>query len=100
LGEKPWESSTVVVEGGDVARHRRIVVPEVPHHVVARGVNRRRLFESGYEKLKYMKRFRLTAEELGVIRGRTDPEDPITLSSCTEVALRSDNFCPPVLKSR
>ena len=50
-----------------MSRCARVVVPECPHHVVARGVNRQRLFASGYDKQRYLKRFAALAEEVGVL---------------------------------
>ena len=48
-------------------RTPRFVLPDVVHHVVARGVNRQRIFCSGYDKNKYLKRFSKIAEEEKVL---------------------------------
>lgn len=48
-------------------RTSRFVLPDVVHHVVARGVNRQRIFRSGYDKGKYLKRFAKIAEEERVL---------------------------------
>ena len=50
-----------------MARVSRFVLENVVHHVVARGVNRQRIFETGYEKNKYLKRFAKVAEEEKVL---------------------------------
>lgn len=39
-----------------MARQSRLVVPEIVHHVVARGVDRTRIFRSGYDKGRYLRR--------------------------------------------
>jgi putative transposase len=49
-----------------MARKARCIIVGCPHHVVARGVNRRALFASGFEKQRYLKRFAQLAEEEGV----------------------------------
>jgi len=49
-----------------MARGARPVLPQIPHHVVARGVNHQPLFLSGYEKARYLKRLARIAEETGV----------------------------------
>ena len=46
-----------------MARLPRFVLENVVHHVVARGVNRQRIFRTGYDKKKYLKRFAKIAEE-------------------------------------
>jgi putative transposase len=50
-----------------MARTARFILPGTPHHVVARGVNRSHLFRSGYDKLKYLKRFTTLADQCGVL---------------------------------
>jgi putative transposase len=50
-----------------MSRSARVVVPESPHHVVARGVNRHRLFASGYDKRRYLKRFADLAQQEQVL---------------------------------
>ncbi len=50
-----------------VARVARFVLKDVVHHVVARGVNRRRIFRSGSDKAKYLKRFAKIADEEKVL---------------------------------
>ncbi len=50
-----------------VPRSSRLVLPDVVHHAVARGVNRQRLFEKGSDKRKYLKRFGQMAEQEQVI---------------------------------
>lgn len=50
-----------------MARLPRIVLPGIAHHVVARGVNRHRLFAKGREKQKYLMRFALIAAECSVL---------------------------------
>jgi putative transposase len=49
-----------------MARCARTVLAQIPHHVVARGVNHQPLFLSGYEKARYLKRLALIAEQTGV----------------------------------
>ena len=47
-----------------MARTARIVLEGVAHHVVARGVNRTKLFRHSFDKRKYLKRFaEIAAEE-------------------------------------
>jgi putative transposase len=48
-------------------RNPRLVLTSVVHHVVARGVNRQRLFRHGFDKTKYLKRFSEIAEEEKVL---------------------------------
>lgn len=48
-------------------RVSRFVLPDVVHHVVARGVNRQRIFASGFDKAKYLKRFAKIADEEKVL---------------------------------
>lgn len=48
-------------------RSSRFVLPDVVHHVVARGVNRQRIFANGFDKAKYLKRFAKVAEEEKVL---------------------------------
>jgi putative transposase len=48
-------------------RNPRLVLTSVVHHVVARGVNRQRLFRHGFDKAKYLKRFSEIAEEEKVL---------------------------------
>lgn len=50
-----------------MARTARCVIVGAPHHVVARGVNRHKLFESGFEKRRYLERFARIAEAEGVL---------------------------------
>jgi putative transposase len=50
-----------------MARLARLVVPEGAHHVVARGVNRTRIFRSGFDKRRYQKKFAILADEEEVI---------------------------------
>ncbi|MBK9168280.1 MAG: transposase [Bryobacterales bacterium] len=47
-------------------RTARTVFPDTAHHVVARGVNRQRLFRTGYDKRKYLQRFARLAIELNI----------------------------------
>ena len=49
-----------------MARQARLVVPEIVHHVVARGVNKTRIFRSGFDKARYLKRAARIAEEESV----------------------------------
>jgi putative transposase len=49
-----------------MARQARMVVPDCGHHVVARGVNRCKLFKNGFDKKRYKKRLNRLAEEEGV----------------------------------
>ena len=49
-----------------MARKFRFVIPQIPVHATARGVNRCLLFRSGFDKAKYLKRFALVAAEEGV----------------------------------
>jgi putative transposase len=49
-----------------MARCARVIVPGVPHHVVARGVDGLTIFRSGSDKRRYLKRFVRIAEEEGV----------------------------------
>jgi len=46
-----------------MARKLRFVIPRIPVHATARGVNRCPLFRSGFDKAKYLKRFALVAAE-------------------------------------
>ena len=46
-----------------MARKFRFVIPQIPVHATARGVNRCLLFRSGFDKAKYLKRFALVAAE-------------------------------------
>ena len=48
---------------GTMARRPRIVLENVAHHVVARGVGQMQIFRSGFDKRKYLKRFTLIADE-------------------------------------
>ena len=48
-------------------RTSRFVLRNVVHHVTARGVDGRSIFESGYDKDKYLKRFATIAEEEKVL---------------------------------
>mgnify|MGYP001597168246 FL=1 len=48
-------------------RTPRLVLTDVVHHVVARGVNRCEIFANGFEKAKYLKRFGQVAEEEKVL---------------------------------
>jgi putative transposase len=48
-------------------RTRRLVVPDVVHHVVARGVNGTRLFRHGYDKRRYLQRAAILASEEQVL---------------------------------
>jgi putative transposase len=51
-------------------RNPRIVLTDVVHHVVARGVNRQRIFSHGFDKRKYLRRFaELAAEEQVLVHG-------------------------------
>lgn len=50
-----------------MARKPRIVLPDVVHHVVARGANRTALFTSGSEKERYLRRFSLVAADEKVL---------------------------------
>ncbi|MBK9167248.1 MAG: transposase [Bryobacterales bacterium] len=47
-------------------RTARTVFPDTAHHVVARGVDRGRLFRDGYDKRKYLKRFGKLAIEYNI----------------------------------
>lgn len=49
-----------------MARVSRIVVPNVAHHVVARGVDRMRIFKNGFDKGRYLKRVAALAEATNV----------------------------------
>jgi putative transposase len=46
-----------------MARTPRIVLENVAHHVVARGVGQMQIFRNGFDKRKYLKRFALIADE-------------------------------------
>ncbi len=46
-----------------MARQSRLVVPETVHHVVARGVNKTRIFSNGFDKARYLKRAATIAVE-------------------------------------
>ncbi len=50
-----------------MARKPRIVLPNVAHHVVARGTNKTAMFKSGSEKQTYLRRFSIVAEEEKVL---------------------------------
>ena len=50
-----------------MARQARLVVEGVVHHVVSRGVNRSRIFRSGFDKGRYLKRAALIAEQEQVL---------------------------------
>lgn len=50
-----------------MARCARVILPGVPHHVVARGVDGMRIFRSGFDKRRYLKRLVRIAEEEGVV---------------------------------
>lgn len=50
-----------------MARKARCVIVGIPHHVVARGVNRHELFSSGFDKQRYLRRFAEIADEEGVL---------------------------------
>jgi putative transposase len=50
-----------------MARKPRIVLPNVAHHVVARGTNKTAMFTSGLEKETYLRRFSIVAEEERVL---------------------------------
>ena len=50
----------------EMPRQARIVLEGCAHHVVSRGVNRRSIFRSGYDKRRYLKRFARIAEDEGV----------------------------------
>ena len=53
-----------------MARTARIVLEGVAHHIVARGVNRTKLFRHGFDKRKYLKRFaEIAAEENVQVHG-------------------------------
>ena len=43
-------------------RQSRIVLPDVVHHVVARGVNGTRIFRNGFDKERYLRRVAIVAE--------------------------------------
>jgi putative transposase len=47
-------------------RCARVILPGVPHHVVARGVDREPIFRSGSDKRRYLARFVRIADEEGV----------------------------------
>ena len=49
-----------------MARCARMILPGVPHHVVARGVDGLCIFLSGSDKRRYLKRFVRIADEVGV----------------------------------
>jgi putative transposase len=49
-----------------MARESRIVVPNAAHHVVARGVDRMRIFRNGYDKGRYLKRVAAIAQATNV----------------------------------
>lgn len=46
-----------------MARKPRVVLPNVVHHVVARGTNKTAMFMDGFEKERYLRRFSLVAGE-------------------------------------
>lgn len=50
-----------------MARISRLVLENVAHHVVARGVGQMRIFRNGFDKRKYLTRFALIAEEEKVL---------------------------------
>lgn len=50
-----------------MARQPRLVVPNVVHHVVARGVNGSRIFQSGFDKGRFLKRAARIAEQERVL---------------------------------
>ena len=50
-----------------MARVPRFVLENVAHHVVARGVNRQRIFQNDAEKNQYLRRFAKVAEEEKVL---------------------------------
>ena len=50
-----------------MARISRLVLENVAHHVVARGVGQMRIFRNGFDKRKYLMRFALIAEEENVL---------------------------------
>ena len=50
-----------------MARISRLVLENVAHHVVARGVGQMRIFRNGFDKRKYLMRFALIAEEEKVL---------------------------------
>ncbi|HJY07891.1 MAG TPA: transposase [Bryobacteraceae bacterium] len=50
-----------------MARISRLVLENVAHHVVARGVGHMRLFRNGFDKHKYLTRFAQLAEEENVL---------------------------------
>jgi putative transposase len=50
-----------------MARLSRLVLENVAHHVVARGVGQMRIFRNGFDKRKYLTRFALIAEEEKVL---------------------------------
>jgi putative transposase len=53
-----------------MARSPRLVLEDTAHHVVARGVNRQRIFRHGFDKRKYLKRFaEVAAEEKVQVHG-------------------------------
>lgn len=64
-----------------MARTARCVIVRAAHHVVAREVNRHKLFESGFETWRYRERFARIAESEGFLSVDIAP-GTITFTGC------------------
>ncbi len=50
-----------------MARKSRLVAEGVVHHAVARGVNKTRIFQNGFDKVRYLKRMAMIADQEKVL---------------------------------